>query len=328
MKVVITGGAGFLGVRLARQILDMGALTAPSGESAPVEELLLFDQVVPQDLAATLGGPVTTVEGDISDRATVESLIDRDHISVFHLASVVSVGGEKDFDLAIRVNLDCGRYVLDALITRASQPRLVFASSIAVFGGAAMPDSVGDTTKQTPQTTYGATKAILELLINDYTRKGVLNGRSARLPTVIIRPCTPNASASGFPSALFPPPSRPAPWVAIGRQSRRHRKKLHRGLRRRRLNIASSSSSCLTRGSPAPRPTKTDIKINGLRDCRITSGNDDGTFVRFAGGSPQPMQPGQLHHGLVHPGEPIVVEELRDENQGNESEPEGKPEHQ
>ena len=206
MKVVITGGAGFLGVRLARRILDMGALTAPSGETAAVDELLLFDQVVPGDLAERLGGPVTTVEGDISDQATVESLIDRDDISVFHLASVVSGGGEKDFDLAIRVNLDGGRYVLDALRTRDSQPRLVFASSIAVFGGAAMPDSVGDTTKQTPQTTYGATKAILELLINDYTRKGFLNGRSARLPTVIIRPGKPNAAASGFASAVFREP--------------------------------------------------------------------------------------------------------------------------
>ena len=206
MKVVITGGAGFLGVRLARRILDMGTLTAPSGESAPVDELLLFDQVVPDDLAASLGAPVTTIEGDISDQATVESLIDRDDISVFHLASVVSGGGEKDFDLAIRVNLDGGRYVLDALRARDSQPRLVFASSIAVFGGAAMPDSVGDTTKQTPQTTYGATKAILELLINDYTRKGFFDGRSARLPTVIIRPGKPNAAASGFASAVFREP--------------------------------------------------------------------------------------------------------------------------
>ena len=149
---------------------------------------------------------MATVEGDISDRATVEGLIDRDDISVFHLASVVSGGGEKDFDLAIRVNLDGGRHVLDALRARGGQPRLVFASSIAVFGGAAMPDCVGDRTKQTPQTTYGATKAILELLINDYTRKGFLNGRSARLPTVIIRPGKPNAAASGFASAVFREP--------------------------------------------------------------------------------------------------------------------------
>ena len=122
MKVVITGGAGFLGVRLARRILDMGALTAPSGESAPVDELLLFDQVVPDDLAASRGAPVTTVEGDISDQATVESLIDRDDISVFHLASVVSGGGEKDFDLAMRVNLDGGRHILEALRARAALP--------------------------------------------------------------------------------------------------------------------------------------------------------------------------------------------------------------
>ncbi|MGI9415106.1 MAG: D-erythronate dehydrogenase [Hyphomicrobiales bacterium] len=206
MKVVITGGTGFLGLRLARRILDMGALTAPSGETETVDALVLFDQAVPDSAVAGLDGSVDLVEGDISDRATVERLIDRDDISVFHLASVVSGGGEKDFDLAIRVNLDGGRHVLDALRARHSQPRLVFASSIAVFGGTAMPASVGDTTKQTPQTTYGATKAILELLINDYTRKGFLDGRSARLPTVIIRPGKPNAAASGFASAVFREP--------------------------------------------------------------------------------------------------------------------------
>lgn len=206
MKVVITGGMGFIGLRLARRIVELESLTGPSGKAEPVDELLLFDQAVPQAPPPGLDGRVTMVSGDIADRATVSALIDRDDISVFHLASVVSGGGEKDFDLAMRVNLDGGRNVMEACRARDGLPRLVFASSIAVFGGAVMPDRVGDTTKQTPRTTYGITKSICELLINDYSRKGFLDGRSARLPTVIIRPGVPNAAASSFVSGIFREP--------------------------------------------------------------------------------------------------------------------------
>jgi nucleoside-diphosphate-sugar epimerase len=144
--------------------------------------------------------------GDISDAAVVRGLVDRDDVSVFHLASVVSGGGEKDFDLAMRVNLTGGLNVFEACRARSGLPRVVFASSIAVFGGSGMPTVVGDHAKQTPQTTYGATKAICELLVNDYTRKGFFDGRSARLPTVIVRPGKPNAAASSFVSGLFREP--------------------------------------------------------------------------------------------------------------------------
>jgi len=206
MKVVITGGTGFIGRRLADTVLKKGGLTGPSGTEERVEELVLFDQLVPDGFDLGSDPRLAIVQGDISDKATIDRLIDRDDISVFHLASVVSGGGEKDFDLAMRVNLDGGRHIMEALRARSSVPRLVLASSIAVFGGAAMPDQVGDKTKQTPQTTYGITKAISELLINDYTRKGFLDGRSARLPTVIIRPGKPNAAASSFVSGLFREP--------------------------------------------------------------------------------------------------------------------------
>ena len=206
MKVVITGGCGFIGQRLGQRLLEIGELTGPDGSQQPIDELLLFDAMPAPPGGLAEDGPVKVVTGDISDRDLVFGLIDRDDISVFHLASVVSGGGEKDFDLAIRVNLTGGQNVLEALRARASAPRLVFASSIAVFGGAAMPESVGDTTKQTPQTTYGITKTICELLINDYTRKGFLDGRSARLPTVIVRPGKPNAAASSFASGVFREP--------------------------------------------------------------------------------------------------------------------------
>jgi nucleoside-diphosphate-sugar epimerase len=192
MKVVITGGTGFIGRMLARAILARGSLTGPSGAQEEVDAITLFDAVEPPAPLEGLNGRAKVVIGDISDQDLVSGLIDRDDVSVFHLASVVSGGGEKDFDLAIRVNLMGGLNVLEAARARAGRaragaPRLVFASSIAVFGGSAMPAVVGDTTKQTPQTTYGVTKSIGELLINDYTRKGFIDGRAARLPTIVIR---------------------------------------------------------------------------------------------------------------------------------------------
>jgi D-erythronate 2-dehydrogenase len=206
VKVVITGGAGFIGQRLAQDLLQRGSLTAPSGAQEPIDDLLLFDVAVPPQRPDWADERVEFRAGDIGDTSQVKGLVDRDDISVFHLASVVSGGGEKDFDLAMRVNLTGGLNVFEACRARASLPRVVFASSIAVFGGSGMAPVVGDHAKQTPQTTYGATKAICELLVNDYTRKGFFDGRSARLPTVIVRPGKPNAAASSFVSGLFREP--------------------------------------------------------------------------------------------------------------------------
>ncbi len=206
MKVVITSGTGFIGRVLARSILARGSLTGPSGAQEEVDAITLFDAVEPPAPLAGLDARAKVVIGDISNKDLVSGLIDRDDVSVFHLASVVSGGGEKDFDLAIRVNLMGGLNVLEAARARAGTPRLVFASSIAVFGGSAMPAVVGDTTKQTPRTTYGVTKSISELLINDYTRQGVIDGRAARLPTIVIRPGRPNLAASSFASGVFREP--------------------------------------------------------------------------------------------------------------------------
>ncbi len=206
MKIVITGGTGFIGLGIARELIRRGSLTGPSGGQEEIDSIVLFDVAVPDERPDGLDERVEIVAGDISDRDIVFGLIDRDDISVFHLASVVSAGGEKDFDLAMRINLDGGRNILEAARARAGRPRVVFASSLAVFGGEAMPGIISDTTKQTPQTTYGMTKSIGELMINDYTRKGFIDGRSARLPTIIIRPGKPNAAASSFCSGVFREP--------------------------------------------------------------------------------------------------------------------------
>lgn len=206
MRVVVTGGTGFIGRTLARQLLERGTLVGPSGGQEPIERIVLLDTVLPDALPAWLDDPrIEVVEGEVTDEALVRDLVAGPAVSVFHLASVVSGGAEQDFDLALRVNLDGGRVVLEACRAAPGRPRLVLASTFAAFGGE-LPRRVSDRTKLTPETTYGTTKVILELLVNDYTRKGFLDGRSARYPTVIVRPGKPNLAASSWVSAVVREP--------------------------------------------------------------------------------------------------------------------------
>ena len=220
MKVIITGGGGFLGSQLATQILEKGTLIGPSGEQEPVEQMVLIDAhfPVPQP-----DERVQKINGDISDRDVIESAIEGEaSVSIFHLASMVSGECEERYDDAIRVNLDGGRNVFDAACAIAGRPRVVFASSIACFGGASMPTPVSDLAKRTPQTTYGMTKAICELLVNDHSRKGHFDGRSVRLPTVIIRPGKPNAAASSWASGMFREPLNGEPCNLPVRRDQSH----------------------------------------------------------------------------------------------------------
>jgi nucleoside-diphosphate-sugar epimerase len=204
MKVIITGGGGFLGSQLAATLLDRGELTGPSSGKEPIDELVLIDARFP---VAQNGPRVQQLVGDISNRDVIDEAIgNAKNISIFHLASMVSGECEERYDDALRVNLDGSRNIFEAARAVASRPRVVFASSIASFGGAATPTPVSDLAKQTPQTTYGMTKAMCELLVNDHTRKGHFDGRAARLPTVIIRPGKPNAAASSWASGMFREP--------------------------------------------------------------------------------------------------------------------------
>lgn len=202
MKVVITGGAGFLGKKLARRLLQ-GGIAGPSGKPEPVSELMLFD--VGKASGPGLDDPrVKTLAGDIANFATVQSIV-QGAATVFHFAAVVSAGAEADFDLGYRVNLDGTRNVLEACRALGTNPRVVFTSSLAAFGGD-LPPAVTDDTALTPQTSYGAQKSIGEFLIRDYTRKGFLRGTSVRLPTICVRTGLPNKAASTWASSVVREP--------------------------------------------------------------------------------------------------------------------------
>jgi nucleoside-diphosphate-sugar epimerase len=202
MHILITGGTGFIGKKLAAALLRKGSLALDGGSARPIERITLFDafpgEGVPEDARVEL------VTGDIAERATLDRLVPGVD-AVWHLAAIVSANAEADFDLGMRVNLDGTRHLLEALRATGTRPRLVFSSTLAVYGGD-MPEFVGDTTALTPQTSYGTQKAIGELLVGDYSRKGFVDGRSLRLPTIVVRPGKPNKAASAFASSIIREP--------------------------------------------------------------------------------------------------------------------------
>jgi len=202
MKVVITGGAGFLGRRLAAKLLERGALTGPDGTARNIDEIVLVDLAPATGFDDARIRPVTS---DIADPSVLSRVIDAETRTVFHLAAVVSAQAEADFDLGMRVNVDATRLLLDTCRTVGHRPRVVFTSSVAVYGGT-LPVVVRDDTAVNPQSSYGVQKAIGELLVSDYSRKGFIDGRVLRLPTVSVRPGKPNKAASAFASGIIREP--------------------------------------------------------------------------------------------------------------------------
>jgi nucleoside-diphosphate-sugar epimerase len=202
MKVVITGGGGFIGSKLAKALLARGTLAGPDGARRKISRLILADQAFP-DLPGD--ARLETLAGDVSDPQFALQAIAPDTDSIFHLAAVVSGAAEADFDLGMRVNLGGARAVLEAARRCAAPPRIVFASSVAAFGGD-LPRVLDDSTTPVPQTSYGSQKVVSEYLIGDFSRKGYIDGRSLRLPTIVVRPGKANAAASSFASAVVREP--------------------------------------------------------------------------------------------------------------------------
>jgi nucleoside-diphosphate-sugar epimerase len=199
MKVLIIGGAGMVGRKLAERLARDGKLGA-----APISAMTLYD-VVPPTAPEGAGFPVATLTGDLPAPGEAEKLVADKPDVVFHLAAIVSGEAEMDFDKGYRINLDGTRHLFDAIRAAGHGPRVVFTSSIAVFG-APFPESIPDEFHTTPLTSYGTQKAIGELLLADYTRKGIFDGVGIRLPTICVRPGKPNKAASGFFSNIIREP--------------------------------------------------------------------------------------------------------------------------
>jgi nucleoside-diphosphate-sugar epimerase len=201
VRILVVGGAGMVGRKLAERLARDGSL---GGE--PISELSLVDVVEPVR-APTAAFRVDTVVADVAEDGVARDLVSGRPDVIFHLAAVVSGEAEADLEKGYRVNLDGTRFLLDGVraMGHGYCPRVVFASSIAVFG-APFPEVIGDDQCLTPLTSYGTQKAIGELLLSDYTRRGILDGVGIRLPTICVRPGKPNRAASGFFSTIIREP--------------------------------------------------------------------------------------------------------------------------
>ena len=212
MNIVISGGAGFLGVRLARELLQNKTLSLAGSAAQTITRITLVDRAAPPaDLAAD--SRVHAIEGDLNallePGTTAAPVVAEGTSLIFHLAAAVSGECEADFDLGMRSNLDATRALLQACRALKSPPTLVFASSLAVFGNSPeqpLPTVITDTTLPTPQNSYGIQKFIGEQLVADYARKGFVRGRNVRLMTVSVRPGKPNGAASSFLSGMIREP--------------------------------------------------------------------------------------------------------------------------
>jgi nucleoside-diphosphate-sugar epimerase len=202
MHVLVTGAAGFLGRRVIDALLQQGTIIDREGKTGRIERITAFDV-----LPLPEGGDhrVHAVAGDIADPAQLASLVDSGVTSVFHLAAIVSGQAEAEFDLGMRINLDATRALLERIRAVGSGAKMVMTSSVAVFGGD-LPQTVADSQVWEPKSSYGTEKAINDLLLAEYSRRGWVDGRSLRMPTIVVRPGKPNRAASSFASGIIREP--------------------------------------------------------------------------------------------------------------------------
>lgn len=196
-RIIVTGGAGFLGSRL------IGTLLEQQGK----KDMPAFEQIVSVDLAQcpVKDDRVVSMTGDIADPDFASKAVTKETVAVYHMAAVLSGQSEAEFDVGMRVNVDGTRALLEAARKTGKKPLFIYTSSLAVFGGP-MPDIVPEDLALLPQSSYGAEKAIGEILVSEYSRKGFVDGRVCRLPTIVVRPGKPNSAASSFASGIIREP--------------------------------------------------------------------------------------------------------------------------
>ncbi|NMX66216.1 SDR family oxidoreductase [Pseudomonas sp. WS 5111] len=209
MNILVTGAAGFLGRRLIEALLLRGSLTDRTGQSRPIGQIVAFDMV---ELTGIADPRVKVVCGDIANAQVLESLIDANTDSIFHLAAVVSSQAEGDFELGMRINFSATQNMLERVRQLGTCPKWVMTSSVAVFGGQ-LPEQVPDNQVWAPQSSYGTQKAMNDLLLADYSRRAFVDGRSLRMPTIVVRPGKPNLAASSFASGIIREPLNGQPSV-------------------------------------------------------------------------------------------------------------------
>ena len=204
MHVVILGGAGFLGKKLASALLARGYLLGSDGKQQSISKLTLFDKIAPLP-SLPPDSRLEIVTGELTHRDDMELLLHEKPDFIFHLAAIVSGEAEENFELGMKINLHATQNLLEICRGLNYSPKFLFSSSVAVFGGD-MPNVIQDDTAPFPQSSYGAQKAMCELLINDYSRRGFIDGRVLRLPTIVVRPGKPNRATSSFASSIIREP--------------------------------------------------------------------------------------------------------------------------
>ena len=203
MRIVVLGGAGFIGKKLVEKLLERGQISL---NGRPIE---LFEQLVVFDKHSATGLPddsrLEIIEGDICDQKIIADLIGDHTDLLFHLAAIVSGEAEKNFDLGMMVNLQASMQILEHCRYMKRAPVLVFASSCAAYS-LELTNVIRDDTAPSPQSSYGTQKVMVDLLINDYSRRGCIDGRALRLPTIAVRPGKPNAATTSFVSSIIREP--------------------------------------------------------------------------------------------------------------------------
>lgn len=274
MKIVILGGAGFIGQKLAAKLAKGGKL-----RDQQITQIVLCDMVEPQQVF-TAGFPIEFRKFDMTNEKSVASVIDDDTDVIFHLASIVSGQAEADLELGYKVNLDGMQHLLKRAYSLTNVPVIVFSSSIAVYG-ADTPQPIEDHYIRSPQSSYGTQKVICELLLNDYSRKGLIDGRGVRLPTITVRPGKPNAAASSFLSSIIREPLSGQKAICPVREDYRHYFSSPRTIINNIIHAAEIDSADLGDDRNIVLPGISTTVTNMLASLRKVAGDEVADLVEF-----------------------------------------------